>query len=38
MMFSVVVLPEPVPPEMTMFLRALTHISRNSAICAVTVL
>jgi hypothetical protein len=29
--FSSVVLPEPVPPEMTMFSRALTQASRNLA-------
>ena len=37
MMLRVVVLPEPVPPEMTMFFLAFTHISRNSAICGVSV-
>ena len=32
---SSVVLPEPVPPEMTMFLRACTAAPRNVAICSV---
>ena len=33
---SSVVLPEPVPPEMTMFLRATTQTSRNSAIAGLS--
>ena len=36
--FSRVVLPEPVPPEMTMFSRAFTQAFRNSAIVVVSVL
>lgn len=36
-MFKVVVLPEPVPPETTMFSRPLTQASRNLAISGVIV-
>jgi len=35
--FSSVVLPEPVPPLMTMFCLCLTHSSRNRAICRLSV-